>query len=152
MLFTLLQTFCNLVLTCGVWITFCGNVPGKGELSLVKGNCLWSRGTVCDNMPGKGGMGGTEVGMGEEASAAGGGGEEGGGVGVVGGVEGVVSVSAAAGGGGGSDWPAVAAGASPAAVTLIRQSLSPETTVSPSGISSSSITPDTGEGTRIAVW
>ena len=41
-------------------------------------------------------------------------------------------------------------GASP--VTLILQSWSPASTFSPSGTNSSSITPETGEGTGIANW
>ena len=71
------------------------------------------------------------------AGSAGRGGEGGGGAGVE------ATLGSAAAEGGGAD------GAS--AVTLIRQSLSPGTTLSPSGINNSSITPELGAGIGMAV-
>ncbi len=40
------------VLTCGVWITFCGNVPGKGAGTWVLTCGVWI--TFCGDVPGKG--------------------------------------------------------------------------------------------------
>jgi hypothetical protein len=84
------------------------------------------------------------VGMGVaiEGASVGGGAVEGGGGGGGGGVGAACGVTAGA--------SALLGGASP--VTLILQSWVPACTVSPSGMNSSSTTPETGEGTGMAVW
>lgn len=80
-------------------------------------------------------------------------GEDSTGVGVAAG--GVAGSSVASFGGGGADGCSLEGGGAAAAgaslVTLIRQSWSLATTFSPSGMNSSSMTPETGEGTGMDV-